>query len=39
MMGPEAEKDYREIIVEGRDSAEVTQEHQRSTEIVKRNAR
>jgi hypothetical protein len=37
LLGPEAGRDYREVVENGRDPAEVAQEHQRSTEMVRKN--
>ena len=39
LLGPEAGQDYREVVINDRDPADVAQEHNRSQEMIEKNVR
>ena len=39
LLGPAAGQDYREVVINDRDPADVAQEHNRSQEMVEKNVR
>ena len=39
LLGPAAGQDYREVVINDRDPADVAQEHNRSREMVEKNVR
>lgn len=39
LLGLEASRDYREVVITDRDTADVAQEHNRSQEMVEKNVR
>jgi len=39
LLGPEAGRDYRKVVINDRDPADVAQEHNRSKEMIEKTVR